>query len=131
MPGAPLPEFALFIMQARTAWIIISFVPPIMAILAAFFARDDRRALVIFSLLIVLIFIQANLTLMTLFYFVFQWPFVGIATPPLDQTSTLFNALTAHGLSSWGGSLLGIIALAISIFFFWRFIRKEPRAISN
>jgi len=37
MPGAPLPQFALFIMQARTIWILVSFIPPTLAVLATFF----------------------------------------------------------------------------------------------
>jgi len=70
-----------------------------------------------------------------LFYFLFQWPFVGMGTRPLDQTSAVYDALAGDGLSTWIGCFrlaLSILALAISIFFFWRFITaKDLDVISN
>jgi hypothetical protein len=132
MPGAPVPGFALFIMQARTIWLIISFAPPIMAVLTAFFARDDRRALTTLSVLIVLIFIQGSLTSLALYYFIFQWPFEGMVNT--HQTSAVYDTLAGDGLNTWVGYLrlvLVIIALAISMFFFWRFIRLRRHIISN
>ena len=133
MPGAPLPEFTLFIMQARTIWIVISFAPPVMAVLTAFFARDNRRALVTLSVLIVLIFVQAILTSTTLFYFIFHWPFEGMSTLSVDQTSVLYNMLAVDGMSPGFVRLRWALvsgALAISMFFFWRFIRQQPQGIS-
>jgi hypothetical protein len=132
-PGIRLPEFALFVMQARSIWIILSFIPPSMAVFTVLFARDDRRALFTLSVLMMFIFIQASLTTMALFDAIFSFPQSGLVPQTGIGTSALYDALSAL-LSGDGSALdayfrwtIAILALAVSVFFFWRFITEKDR----
>ncbi len=133
MPGKLFSDLTVFVIQAQSAWMVVSVVLPVGAILVAFFAPEDRRALLALAMLMVVIFIQAIFTLIAMFYGLFPGPPGGMQSH--DQGSAFYQLLEGDGLSTWIGYLrLTLISLAagILVFFFWRYVMgKDRREISN
>jgi hypothetical protein len=135
-PWRPIPDYALFIMKVPSVvWIAFSFVLPVMAFVLTFFCRNNRRALVSLAGGILLIFSQASLTSMTWVRWMCPTNWIGPAPRLLGgQECFLYDLLAGDGFNTWVGYLrvmLVMLAFAISMFFFWRFVVwTDPRKIS-
>jgi hypothetical protein len=131
----PIPGVAILVIETRTLWFLVSLVLPVMALLAIFFGRDDRRVFVTLRLILPAIAIQACLTSIALFRLVFPPPFEGFWSPLKEQSRVLYELIAGDGLSAWVidfRSLLGVLGFAIAMFLFWRYITaKDLREFPN
>jgi hypothetical protein len=136
-PWRHVPDYALFTMKVPSViWIALSFVLPVMAVVLTLFCRNNRRTLVSLAGIMLMIFSQASLTSMT--WVRWMWPpnWVGPAPRlPGGQDSFLYDLLAGDGFDTWVGYLrliLAMLAFAISMYFFWRFIvGTDPRKIAT
>jgi len=126
-PWRPVPGYALFIIKVPSViWVVISFVLPVMALVLNLFCRNNRRTLVTLAGIMLLIFSQASLTSLT--WVRLMWPSNWVGPAPrllAGQDCLLYDLLAGDGFNTWVGYLrllLAMLAFAISMFFFWRFV---------
>jgi hypothetical protein len=136
-PWRFVPDYALFIMKVPSViWIALSFVLPVMALVLNLFCRNNRRTLVSLAGVMLLIFAQASLTSLT--WVRLMWPpnWVGPAPRLLGgQDCLLYDLLAGDGFNTCVGYLrliLVMLAFAILMFFFWRFVvGTDSRKLSS